>query len=84
MAKLADRLLASLVVDSLKSVSGSFRGVAVTRGRLPTGPRASCRRLSGGGERLLEELGRREGSWPPPSVPTSEREARASVEARPR
>ena len=84
VAKLADRLLGDVwVVDSLKSVSGSFRGVAVTRGgRLLD---ASTGELSqappGGGERLLEELGRREGIVAASErAATSEREARASVE----
>ena len=50
------------VVESLRSVSGSFRGVAVTRaGRLLD---ASTGELSqapaGGGEQLLEEVARRE------------------------
>ena len=64
VAKLADRLLGDVwVVDSLKSVSGSFRGVAVTRGgRLLDGATGELSQAPpGGGERLLEELGRREG-----------------------
>ena len=62
-ARLAERLLGDVwVVDSLDSVSGSFRGVAVTRsGRLldaATGELSQA--AAGGGERLLEELGRRD------------------------
>ncbi len=63
VARLAERLLGDVwVVESLRSVSGSFRGVAVTRaGRLLD---ASTGELSqapaGGGEQLLEEVARRE------------------------
>ena len=63
VARLAERLLGDVwVVESLQSVSGSFRGVAVTRaGRLLD---ASTGELSqapaGGGEQLLEEVARRE------------------------
>ena len=63
VARLADRLLADVwVVDSLDSVSASFRGVAVTRsGRLLDGSTGELSQAAaGGGERLLEDLGRRE------------------------
>jgi chromosome segregation protein len=80
VARLAGRLLGDVwVVDSLRSVSASFRGVAVTRsGRLLD---ASTGELSqapaGGGERLLAELGRRDGL-----VAAAERAAAAEGEAR--
>ena len=63
MARLAERLLGDVwVVDSLGSVSGSFRGVAVTRsGRLLDAATGELSQApTGGGERLLEDLGRRD------------------------
>ncbi len=84
VAKLADRLLGDVwVVDSLKPVSGSFRGVAVTRGgRLLDGATGELSQAPpGGGERLLAELGRREEIVAASErAAASEREARAEVE----
>jgi chromosome segregation protein len=64
VARLAERLLGDVwIVKSLGAVSGSFRGVAVTRaGRLfdaATGELSQA--PAGGNDRLLEELGRRDG-----------------------
>ena len=73
MARLAERLLGDVwVVDSLKSVSGSFRGVAVTRsGRLldaatgelsqapPAGASACSRRWAGASELVAASERRR-------------------------
>ncbi len=63
VARLAERLLGDVwVVDSLNSVSASFRGVAVTRsGRLLDAATGELSQApAGGGERLLEEVGRRD------------------------
>ena len=84
VAALADRLLADVwVVDSLDALPDSFSAIAVTKaGRLfdaRTGELAQA--PAGGAERLLEELGRRDGL-----VAASERavaeeaDARAAVE----
>ena len=64
VTKLAERLLGDVwVVDSLGAVSGSFRGVAVTRaGRLLDAATGELSQApAGGNDRLLQEVGRRDG-----------------------
>ena len=77
---LADRLLAGVwVVDSLSALPDTFNGVAVTKsGRLfdeRTGELSQA--PAGGGERLLEELGRRD-----ILIAASERAVRDEADAR--
>ncbi|MBN1529884.1 MAG: AAA family ATPase [Thermoleophilaceae bacterium] len=85
VARLAERLLGDVwVVGSLGAVSGSFRGVAVTRaGRLfdaATGELSQA--AAGGNERLLEELGRRDGLVAASEAAAAEETtARADVES---
>jgi chromosome segregation protein len=79
LAGLAERLLARvLVVDSIASLPPGFAGVAVTRGgRLFDGATGELSQVpAGGGERLLEEVSRREAL-----VASSERAAREEREA---
>ena len=64
VTKLAERLLGDVwVVDSLGAVSGSFRGVAVTRGGrlLDAATGELSQAPAGGNDRLLQEVGRRDG-----------------------
>jgi chromosome segregation protein len=84
LAALAGRLLAGVwVVDSLELLPAGFTGVAVTRsGRLfdaRTGELAQA--PAGGAERLLEELGRRDGLVAAcERAATHEADARAALE----
>jgi chromosome segregation protein len=77
-AKLAERLLADVwVVESLESVSEYFDGVAVTpRGRMLNASTGELAQAPAGGERLMEEVGRRD-----ELVAASEAAAREESEA---